>query len=534
MLRFLQRKVWPPNFRNPPWGSARSIYDHIAAHIDPEKQIGLSEEGYRLPDEPDPDPNRVSFMPGAIDGMFGRHGSSEPEEQLVSELYSRLKLATENASEYNIKALYSLIKDNSAIDVIDALIERIRVEQSLDAARLYEIVYWFTTKAADREPVKFSMSLLGLLRGSDDSEVFLTLGRHDEFALYSAVAISCNTGYGEKVLWRLAKAAAGWGRISAVERLAKTSDPEVKSWLIREGYKNDVMYEYLACICARAGDLHLALQADHVDDGLFNSAREIIETLISGEGGPAEGLADYEHGCAAIGSLLEQGKGRFSSASHYWFLCKLKQRIDAHLSGERKIGQDWSDVSANEIASKIAQLLARDSWKAVISNALETGGRQEFWDASRACERLGIDPWPYFFQRTAAGEDYWWDLMRTSDSSRIDQVLELGLKHIPLDQIATGPSSELGLGPKYAGHMALDLILQDLGNFPGKGWAFIAAGLQSPVTRNRNMAIRALSHWDRKDWPQDALAALNSLKVSEPENDVRRRIDDLLAGNKID
>ncbi|KIC38845.1 hypothetical protein RA27_18320 [Ruegeria sp. ANG-R] len=93
------------------------------------------------------------------------------------------------------------------------MIELILEEQVLDAERLREIAFWFTTKAPDREPVKFSMALLGLLRGSDDSDVFLTLGRHDEFTLYSAVPLSNSDVYGEEVLWKLAITAEDWGRI---------------------------------------------------------------------------------------------------------------------------------------------------------------------------------------------------------------------------------------------------------------------------------------------------------------------------------
>ena len=174
-------------------------------------------------------------------------------------------------------------------------------------------------------------------------------------------------------------------------------------------------------------------------------------------------------------------------------------------------------------------MLAKDHWKREISNALEFGDKQQFWNASRVCQQFGIDPFPYFYARTEAGEEYWWDLMRSSGPERIDQVLELGLNRIPLEKIATGPGNEMGLGPGYSAHMALDLILQDLEKFPGKGWAFIAAGLQSPVVRNRNLSIRAVSGWDRKDWPQETVAALNRLKEIEPNGDIRSRIKDLLA-----
>jgi len=533
MFGFFKKKVWPPNRQNPPWGSASSIYAHIVAHVDTARPIGLSDEGYLLPDEHASDPDKISFAPGAMDGVMSHHGASKPKDQIVSELYAALKRAIESASESNIRALYLLIKDGSALGAIDALIERIRSERALDAGRLYEIVHWFSTHAAHREPVKFSMALLGLLRGNDDSEIFLMLGRHDEFTLYAAVAISGNVSYGERVLWKLAKTVEGWGRIHAVERLAGTTDPEIKNWLLREGYRNAVMYEYLACICARAGDLHIALQADRIDDELLNSAAEIVDTMIIGDGGPAEGLSDYERGCAVVCALLEHGKGTFVSVSHYSFLSRLRDWLDEHQSGERKLQHDWSADAVNRISACLSDILAEDHWKHEISSALEFGGRQQFWNASRVCHKFGIDPFPYFYARTEAGEEDWGDLMRNSDPQRIDQVLELGLKRIPLDKIATGPRNEMGLGPGYAAHTALDFILQDLEKFPGKGWTLIAAGLQSPVVRNRNMSIRAISRWDRKDWPREAVAALNRLKEFETNDDIRNRIEDLLAGKEI-
>ncbi|MEM9715186.1 MAG: hypothetical protein AAF826_01580 [Pseudomonadota bacterium] len=533
MLSLFKKAVWPPDFQIPPWGDRKSIFDHIAAHIEPERAQGLSEEGYRLPDEPEADSSSISFAPGAMDGAFGHHGSTKSDDEIVRSIHAALVSACQNASDRNVRSLYKLILDSSALAVIDPLIERILEEQALDADRLREIVVWFATKAPDREPVKFSMALLGLLRGNDDSDIFLTLGRHDEFTLYSAVALSNSDVYGDEALWKLAIAAEGWGRISTVERLADTNSAEIKDWLLRDGFKNSVMYEYLACICARAGDLHLALKRQEDDPELFNSAVELIDTLVSGEGGPAEGLSDYEHGCAAIQMLLRKGDGKWSSASHFWFLWKLKERIAEHLSGERVLEQDWTEQDSQVIAEKIEALLSTSEWKDVLLEALQNGDRQSFWDASRSCEKLGIDPWKYFLDRTKAGEDYWWDLMRTSDASRIDNVLALAAEKIPLEEISTGPGNDLGLGIEYASHSALDFILQDLGNFPGKGWDFVKAGLRSPVIRNRNMAIRALSDWGQDNWPDEATECVKSAIIEETEEDVQKRLENALAGREL-
>ena len=120
-------------------------------------------------------------------------------------------------------------------------------------------------------------------------------------------------------------------------------------------------------------------------------------------------------------------------------------------------------------------------------------------------------------------------LMRTSDPARVDRVIELALKQIDLSSIATGAADEMGLGPAYRQHSALDFILQDLGAFPGKGWSLVEAGLSSPVVRNRNMALKTLGSWGRHQWPEGAVAPLSRAHGAEPVEDVRARMAQLLA-----
>jgi hypothetical protein len=58
----------------------------------------------------------------------------------------------------------------------------------------------------------------------------------------------------------------------------------------------------------------------------------------------------------------------------------------------------------------------------------------------------------------------------------------------------------------------------------------IKAGLRSPVVRNRNMAINALSEWDPKSWSTDMRAVVERAREIEPRPDVKGRFDSVLAG----
>ncbi len=124
--------------------------------------------------------------------------------------------------------------------------------------------------------------------------------------------------------------------------------------------------------------------------------------------------------------------------------------------------------------------------------------------------------------------------MQTEDRSRIEQVVALAEARIPLSKIATGPSDETGLGARFEHHGALDFILQELRDFPGLGWPLIEAGLRSPVIRNRNMGIRALSGWQRNQWPGGAREYVEQYRDDEPDEDVRASFDKLLAGKPLD
>ena len=101
-------------------------------------------------------------------------------------------------------------------------------------------------------------------------------------------------------------------------------------------------------------------------------------------------------------------------------------------------------------------------------------------------------------------------------------------------QVIVPMPDELGIGPGYEAHQCLDVIVQDLDEYPGRGWPLLAAALRSPAIRNRNMALRALAAWPRADWPSEAESALEAARDAEPESEVRERIEAVLEGRPLD
>ncbi len=215
-----------------PWAVARaSIHDHIVRHIEPGKDR-LREGGDTLPDEDIfAAGQQIRFAPGAFDGVFGHHSRAEQEPN-VAQAFHTLGRALSDPTAANLQALYNLLCEESLLHLLDPLIEKIAETKdagSIPPDRLFELANFFALQAPDRGPVKFAIAMLGLFEASAAGEVVMMLGRHEEFTLFSAVAIEKQADDPELQLWELAKGVNGWGRIHCVERLDGTKHPATRA-----------------------------------------------------------------------------------------------------------------------------------------------------------------------------------------------------------------------------------------------------------------------------------------------------------------
>jgi hypothetical protein len=318
--------------------------------------------------------------------------------------------------------------------------------------------------------------------------------------------------------------------------LAKTDAPEIKDWLLRQGYQNSIMHEYLAYPCAVGGGLLSALDREVVDDDLLRAAGEIIQALI--RGGPAANLDDYEDGAAVVKLFLDQIEQRGSSLPQLLAVVAIRDFLDdEEADWDARACQGWTQDKRQAMRKQCATIIERPTWRERVLTGLKSEDEQEFAHAAQGASVLGIDAWPYHWdrlQKQPRESGRWFHVMRGCTKSRINDVVALAEASIPLDKVATGPGTELGLGLEYEAHHCLDYLLQDLGRFPGEGVRLIATGLQSPVTRNRNMALRALSEWGQDEWPASVPALLKQARDCEPESEVRERIENVLAGRPLE
>lgn len=377
---------------------------------------------------------------------------------------------------------------------------------------------WLAETGTHRAAVKTGIVLVGLAGDTRDRELLLLLGSLDEFTLYAAVALRRTLDEPDQALHALARSVTGWGRIHAVERLQGTQDPAIKGWLLRDGFRNGVMNEYLAPLAATTGGLLDALlePADRIDEALLEGAGDILATLADGEGGPTTGLREYPDAVPALGRYAELAATAPRTLT----------RLGALLSIERYVrlaapDGDWEPAAVTELARGYAALLALPGWDELVLTHLSDPVRPDFGLGIWVAGRRGLRPVRQILdhlEHEPLDAHAWHHLLRDARPADLPPILAAAERLLPLAELANGPGDDLGLGRDRIADRVLEPIVQSLAHHPGHGWPVLRAALLNRVTRNRRAARRALRSWPPGSLPPEAVELLAAPDcVPEPE-----------------
>lgn len=485
----------------------------------------LDDSTMPLPDESS-DAGGLRWAAGAQDGVLGHHAAQDHARAKAQEIAAAIVEATrKRPTKRRLTRLYATVATVDVITYVDGLPEAL-VRADPDATAVHEIGRWLAETASHREAVKLGIALMGFTGVRGGITVVRTLGAHEEFTLYSAVALSNGTTDPEDELWALARKVDGWGRIHCVERLRETTRPEIKDWILREGFRNSVMDEYLAHTAATTGELRAALDAD-ADRQLLTAAGRIIEALIAG--GPTLDIDDYADAAATVGLYLDHMAAEASTVRDL----NAVTAIRAHLQAERDwddAGNGWTVAARDALIARCDQVLGRPHWPDLVAAEVRSDDPATSWDAERAAQSLGVDTFEVHLERVV--EDPlggpWFVAWQRADAARARRLVELASTRLPLEAIATGPSDAIGLGPEWRPHDALDWTLQALARFPGLGGDLIAVGLRSPTVRNRNTALMALRSWPDDMWPVGLADLVAEISRTDPNPATRETASEVL------
>ena len=513
--------------RLPPISPPPSIYDYIRSHLDPAGRLG--QPGLSLPDEAKVMSGEVRWVAGAMDGAFGHYGARGPAEDRAAVVAALLVKACERPSKRNLAKLYRAVSDDGVLDFVDRMIEKLGESQP-DRARLHALGRWLATTGSDRGAVKVGIAILGVTGLDADVDVVRALGAHDEFTLFAAVAFSNGLAEPESELWSLASAVDGWGRIQCVERLRDTQDPQIRAWILRQGFRNSVMYEYLAFIAATTGGLLAALEVREPDRELLTAAGEILEALVMG--GPAEDLDDYDAGADAVEAFLRHMETRAETLGDYHAVAAIERYLDQEDGWDQRSQRGWTASRREAFGTKCAEILARSQWQDRIAVGLLSDDPTEFWRADQAARRRGIDTFDIHIDKIR--EDPfggpWFQAWEQAGRERAELLAELARELLPLEEIGTGPADVLGIGPEWRAHNALDWSLQALRDHEGVGSDLVLVGLRSPAVRNRNMSLNILKSWWPSAWPAGVRDLAEGLAQADPNERTREFAAEVLRG----
>ncbi|MGW0245239.1 hypothetical protein ACWDYH_01215 [Nocardia goodfellowii] len=416
--------------------------------------------------------------------------------------------------------LLELFADLTAVRVADELVLELR-SRSVPREKLRAAARFVTENATLREVAKLGIVLLGISGDQRDAELLQLLGALNEFTLFAVVALMNTQPDRQRAVFELARRVDGWGRIHAVERLEGCSDPDIKAWLLREGFRNRVMNEYLAHLAATTGGLYEALLADNVDDALLDGAADIL-TALTAISGPAKAMDDYDDAVPVMhrfADLLDRAAptmARLDAALNLASLCR------------REHYEWWPDEEPTRLRVRYVTLLTQQRWRDLVMHELAAAmphDRDRFNVALSCAGSLGLDVFAYALDRlrTDPYNGFVWQwAMKQADEDTVQRVVALAEDLLPLADLASGPSESLGFGRGFGPDRALECVVWPLSDYPGVGHALLRTAFANRVIRCRRAALRVLEAWPSEQRPPDARAWLAAAAEREPNSELRQ------------
>ncbi|MDP9849414.1 hypothetical protein [Streptosporangium lutulentum] len=482
------------------------------------------EDACELPDDP---PRRTSgepFIPSVVmDGIRSHHFGVERDDGVAEVTDLIGGLVTGDPARDDLLRLHDRLATVSALGIADDLVDRIR-RRLLPKDRVGEVGRYLAGHGSHRNAVKIGIVLLGACGDERDRELLLLLGTLEELTLYAVIALRHTQPDRHRAVYELARRVRGWGRIHAVERLKDCDDPQIKAWLLRDGFRNGIMNEYLAHLAATTGGLYSALLEPDVDDALLDGAGDILAALALG--GPAEDMGDYADAVPAMDRLADLLIDRRDTLGRLHAVL----RIQAFLRGT---GDDspWPPGVIARLRRRYEEITAQPRWNSLVLRHLADPHHVDFDHAMRLAHRLRLPVVPQIIARLKIDpldEFAWYHAIRLATAEEAEQLGHLAERLLPPADPANGPDDRPGFGDEYRPDRALESVVSGLGAFPGLGLPLIDVALRNRAVQTRRAALEVLSTWPASAVPDEAGHWIRRAASVEPHEGTRTEMIDFL------
>lgn len=491
----------------------KSLYEIILQNI----EDGKLSDSFKLPDEPNE--IGVPFADGAMDGITVYHmGRSGIDASGTKQMIKAIKFAAAGNAIEADNAFAELGKSFRAISIIDELQNYIIKHSSkLHAGNVHQTAKQLVLCSRNRESVKYGLSILELFTAIDEQtkEVIRRIGLSDEFTIFAVWNMLRWENANDEV-FRLIQNVHGWGRIHALERL-EADTPEIRKWMIAEGIQNNVMPAYSALTVWQKANVSEFIRGT-ISKEEFSAVGQIISGLL--DEGPVPGISEIENAEDVLSEYLMKAAEFDLDIDDYETIFEINVWASDEDVDLPNLIEECMEILSSQACEETIREAVKDGSGLRLASALDV----DYADDLLACLRKDFDGHYHQSSHLMALDGY------------VGQVLDLFRENLPLEQMHKDPENELGLGPGFEPYNKLEVIVQELGSYPNTGEDLIVAGLWSPVTRSRNMALRALETWTKalqspiSNISEHIYRELQSLYAKEPNVEVRERIQKLIDG----
>jgi len=468
----------------------RSIYNQINSAVN--AQSGKLPSDFTL-EKDKREPNQLTYAPGAMDGIGIFHMSKGNPKTTAKKVVALLMKYFKTKDHKYITKIEELLTDDRTLSIVDDVLEQIKSNRGkINADSIVESALELAKNSDNAEIVKIGLALLGLFELSDYLEataIVSILGVYDDFTLFAIVA-ALNWENGNNYVFEIAQNVDGWGKIHAVERL-EVENEEIRQWILRKGCENGILNAYLGLVTAEKGDLISALRQDTLDSELFNGVSVIVTAML--DEGPVHGISVYEHAREALELYLKHSEKHAETIKHLSHVLEIRSWVE--YSDDEKVKVDYKAA----VLTGCEKVTDNPKWREKIQQSLKNRD-DDFNLAVDAARQLCLDMTVEILSAVKADPPkYGWQLSQLMQKSELaEELIALCESALPLDEMASGMGDYMFPDVLRDEYNCLDFVLQQLGKYPLQGCELVKCALNSPVTRNRNMAARALAEWVEK------------------------------------
>ncbi len=480
------------------------------------------------------------WSPGTYDSLSTWHTDpANDPNALAREMLGRIRDYSLAPGDETKAAVYRLSLEHPTIHYIDQLAAMLGEvsESEISYENVYALGRWLATRSPDREPAKLGISILGWWPGSQDLDTFLRMGKHEAFTLFAAVAIDNTIGReGDESIWELARATHRWGRIQCVWRLDGTTDSRIRDWLLREGFDNDVHIGYTAKTCAETGELSTRLRPG-CDAKVFTAGGRLLSALVSTEG-PGAFISEIAEGGSLTQRWTQLAVKRASTLRHLASTLFIHSELtDPNTDFQAWDGSDWTPQLRQEAIRNCETIINKPQWQPKIRQALRGDDANEAYLAAWAAELTKLRPFDMAMdrlKRDPTDSAWWYWAGQWADANQMDILLAAADAELPLDEICSRPTTDIGLLENSEACHSLGGLIKGLTRFPGKGAPILERALKGRTLSLRWEAGRTLGAWGKDNWPDGIASAMRAAAVREPDPETQKMFLRVLRGGTAD